>query len=86
MQLSARADALYGDNIRALDLRGEDDARFHGATVDVHGAGAALPGVAADVGAGQPQVLAQKLHQQRARIKRGADGFAVDGQGDGNVH
>ena len=32
--------------------------------VDVDGAGAALAGVAADVGAGQVQVLAQRLDQQ----------------------
>ena len=29
-------------------------------------AGAALGGVAADMGAGEPQILAQELHQQRA--------------------
>ena len=31
-------------------------------------AGAALRGVAADMGAGQAQIFAQELHQQRARI------------------
>ena len=36
--------------------------------VDMHDAGAALGGVAADMGAGQPQILAQELDQQRARL------------------
>ena len=54
--------------------------------VHVHGAGAALRGVAADVGAGQLQVLAQELHEQRARVDRPGDGLAVDGEGNGNVH
>ena len=40
--------------------------------VEMHDAGAALAGVAADVRAGEPQVLAQELHQQRARIDVGA--------------
>ena len=42
---------------------------------DVDDAAAALRGVAADMGTGQPQVLAQKLHQQRARIDVGGDGL-----------
>ena len=46
-------------------------------------AGAALRGVAADMGAGQPQILAQQLHQQRARIDVGGDGFAVHREGNG---
>ena len=45
----------------------------------MHDAGAALAGVAADVRAGEAQVLAQELHQQRARIDLGADALAVHG-------
>jgi hypothetical protein len=40
-------------------------------------AGAALRGVAADVGAREPQVLAQELDQERAGIDIGGDGVAV---------
>ena len=35
------------------------------------------------MGAGEPQVFAQQLHQQRARIDIGGDGFAVHRQGNG---
>ena len=52
---------------------------LHGPAVDMHDAGAALAGVAADVRAGQAQVLAQELHEQRARLDVGCDRFAVDG-------
>ena len=43
----------------------------------MHDAGAALRGVAADMGAGQAKVFAQKLHQQGSGIDIGGDGFAV---------
>jgi hypothetical protein len=60
---------------------------FTGVVVDVHGARAALRGVAADVRAGETQVVAQQLDQQRPRVDRGVDGLAVDGQRkrDGHV-
>src|SRR4029079_2536323 len=64
----------------------EDRARLDRAAVDVHRASAALRGVAADVRSGQLQLLAQELDEQRARIDRPADGLAVDGEGNGNVH
>ena len=49
----------------------------------MHDAGAALRGVAADMRAGEPQVLAQELHQQGARIDIAGDGFAVHRHGNG---
>ena len=70
-------------DVGALDLPGEDRAGLHRLAVDVHDAGAALRGVAADMGAGEPQVLAQELHQQGARIDVTGDGFAVHRQCDG---
>ena len=33
--------------------------------------------------AGEPQIFAQQLHQQRARIDIGGNGFAVHRQGNG---
>ena len=41
---------------------------LHGLAVDVDGAGAALAGVAADVGAGQVEVLAEDLDEQPSRL------------------
>ena len=43
---------------------------------------AALAGVAADMGAGQPQVLAQELDEQRAPLDLAADRFAVHRHGN----
>ena len=52
---------------------GQHRAGLGGPAVEMDDAGAALAGVAADVRAGQAQVLAQVLHEQRARIDVGAD-------------
>jgi len=57
-------------------------AGLHGLAVEMHDAGAALRGVAADVGTGQPQMLAEKLHQKGARIDIRGDGFAIHDQGN----
>jgi hypothetical protein len=43
----------------------------------MHDAGAALARVAADMGAGEAQGLAQELHQEGARFDVAADGFSV---------
>jgi hypothetical protein len=48
----------------------------------MHDAGAALRGIATDMGAGQAQVFAQKLHQQRPWIDVRVHGIAVHDQGD----
>ena len=57
---------------------GERRAGLDRLAVDVDDAGAALRGVAADMGAGEAQVFAQELDQQRARIDIGGNGLAVD--------
>ena len=59
--------------------RGQHGARLHRDAIDQHQAGAALRGVAADMGAGEAQVVAQELDQQRAVLDIGRDRLAVDG-------
>jgi hypothetical protein len=60
----------------------ERRARLDGLTVDQHDAGAAIRGVAAPVGAGQPDRLADVVHEQQARLDLVGDVLAVDRQGD----
>src|SRR6516162_5924055 len=50
---------LDGENIGAIELPGEHGARLHRLAVHVHHAGATLGGVAAHMGAGEPQMFAQ---------------------------
>src|SRR5664279_4398718 len=86
MQLAVLGEPFDRRDGAALHLRREHRARLDRAPVHVHGAGAALRGVATDVGAGQLQGLAQELDEQRARIDRPGDGLAVDGERNGDVH
>ena len=73
-------DALDGQHLGALALHGEDGAALDRLAVDVHDAGAALAGVAADMRAGQSQFLAQQLHEQGAALDLGRGLLAVHGQ------
>jgi hypothetical protein len=86
MQRAIRRDTFDGHDLRAIRLRSQDVARFYCASVEVHGAGAALTGITADVRAGEPLMLAQELHEQRAGIELGANRLAIDGHRDGNAH
>ena len=70
--------ALDGHDVGALGLHGDDRAALDGLAVHEHGAGAALRGVAADVRAGEPQVLADEGDEQRARLDFGRGRLAVD--------
>ncbi len=72
-------DAFDGDDRRALSLQREHVAGLDRRTVHVHGAGAALGGIAAHVGAGQAQVVADEVYQERSRLHLGRDRLAVHG-------
>ena len=61
-----RSDTLDGGDGRSSDLPEQHIARLHGIAVDVHGAGAALSGIATDVGAGEFKMFAQGLHVIKA--------------------
>ena len=63
--------ALDRGDLRAVGLHRQHGAGLDRLAVDMHDAGAALAGVAADMGAGQAQLLAQELDQQRARLDLG---------------
>ncbi len=44
-----------------------------------------MRGVAADMRAGEVQLLAQEMDQQRARLDKAALALAIDGEGDGDL-
>src|SRR5512134_4080518 len=62
--------ALDRHDARPVRLRREHGARFHRPAVNVHGAAAALAGIAADVRAGELELVAQEIHEQRAVLDR----------------
>src|SRR5437899_11440440 len=82
VQLSVLLQAFHRGDLRALGLDGEDRARLHRIAVEQHRAGAAVRGVAADVRAGQAQVLAEQVDEQQPRLDLHAVRSAVDGQLD----
>ena len=67
VQRAGRAQAFDRHDLVALVHDGERQARVDAPAVDQHRAGAALPVVAALLGAGQVQVLAQRVEQRCPR-------------------
>ena len=57
----------------------------HRLAVEQHGAGAAHAVLAADVGAGQAELVAQEVAEQEARLDLGGMRGAVDRDGDANA-
>ena len=81
MQLVAVREALDGEDLGAVGRRGEHRAGLHRDAVHVHDAGAALRRVAADMRAGQAEMVAQELHEQRAVLDLPRYGPPVHGDG-----
>ena len=76
-------EALDGAHLGAVAGKRVGDAGARDLAVDLHRAGAADAVLAAQVRAGQQQMLAQEVGQVGARLDRGGHGLAVDGEADG---
>ena len=74
--------ALDGENVCARGLDREHGAGFDRPAVDIDRAGAAMGGVAADMRAGEAEVLAQVVDEQRPRLDGGRHRLAVDRHAD----
>ena len=77
MQLLALGEALDRGDLGPFKPDGEQRAALHRLALDMHGAAATLRGVAADMCAGEAQILAQEIDKQCARIDVAADELAV---------
>ncbi len=82
VQFVAPGDTFDGGDVGACGLSGQHSAGFHRPAVDMHDAGAALAGIAADMGAGQVEMLAQQMDQQRSVFDVDRDRLAVHCQFD----
>ena len=82
MQVLRRAQAFDGGDLVALVHHRQRQAGIDAAPVDDHRAGAALAVVAALLGAGQVQVLAQRVEQRGARVEFQFAGLTVYFEGD----
>src|SRR5438093_4305625 len=86
MQLAVLGHALDGLHLRARALDGQERTGLLRLPVDVHGAGAALAGVAAHMGAGEPRQLPDVVDEEEAGLDVVGVLHAVDGHGDGCFH
>ena len=80
MSASRRRRALDRDELGAVDLRGEEEARAHGDPVEPHRACPADAVLAADVRAREPEAVANEIGQQQ-RLDVLEVVAAVDGDG-----
>ena len=72
IELAVLLEPLDGHDLAAVGLHGEDRAGLDRDAVEQDRAGAAVRRVAADVRAGQPQVLAQEMDEEEARLDLGS--------------
>ena len=82
VERAALLHALDGTDLRAVRLDGEHRARLRAGAVDVDRAGAAVARVAAGVGAGEAELVAEEMHEQEARLDVRLVNGAVDGDRD----
>ena len=82
MEPVAAGQALDRRDLGAVGLSGQHGAALHRLAVQLHGARAAVGGVAADVGAGQAELVAPADGTAQARLHVGRATLAVDGHLD----
>ena len=78
--------ALDGEDVAARDLAQRHQTGANLLAVEQHRAGAAIAGVAADLGADQPELLAEHVGEARERPRAHPDRALVDREGDGLRH
>src|SRR3984893_544571 len=76
--IGRRRQTLNGANFRAVDLRRECEAGAREPSVDLDGASAADAMLTADMGACEPERMAEEIGEQHARLRLGLDRTAVD--------
>src|SRR5262245_52073049 len=82
VELAVLLETLDRPDVASVGLHGQHRAGLHGNAVEEHRAGAAMRGVAADVGPREAEALAQQLDQEQARLHRGFPAGAVDVERD----
>src|SRR5919198_870865 len=79
-ELAARRETLDRRDLAVVGLDREQGARLHRAPVEVDRAGATEGRVAADLRPSEPEVVAEKVDEQRARLDLRLVPDAVDGE------
>ena len=77
------SEPLHGLHLRPVRLHREGEAGARAVAVEEDGARAAHPVLAADVGAGEAEVLAQEVGEEAPGLDLALEGRAVHGDADG---
>ena len=85
VEASLPGEALHGFHVAPCGLGHGHHAAAHLGAVEQHRAGAAVAGVAAYLGAGEPEIVAERVGEAPERRRRDRDRFPVDREGDGTV-
>src|SRR5690242_4421813 len=80
-ELAVASQALDRRNLGALGLHREQEARAHCLAIEQNGARAAYAVLAADVGAGEREILAEVIAEQLPRLDRAVIEDAIDRDG-----
>ena len=75
-------EAFHRADVGAVGLDGQDGARLGGHAVDQQGARAAVRGVAADMGAGEREFVADQVDEEQPGVDLARVRLAVHGDGD----
>src|SRR6185436_14476539 len=86
MQPAAGGEPFDRFDPASLRLDGEHEAGQQRLSVHEHGAGAALPQLAAVLRAGEPEVFAQHLEQRLVIVGEQLDRLVVDGERQADLH
>jgi hypothetical protein len=77
-QLAVRGETLDRRDPGAVRLHRQKHAALHGLAVEVHRARPAVTRVAADVRAGEPEIVPDEVHEEATRLDLHLDLLAVD--------
>jgi hypothetical protein len=83
VQFAIVTQAFDRSDLGALRLNGQDRAGFDGASIQMHGTGAALSGIATHVGSGEMQLITDQLDQKGPGINVDLNGTPIHGERNG---
>jgi hypothetical protein len=66
VQLAVLGQTFDGGDTASISLHSKNGARLDTHAIQMHGAGAALARITADVGACQPENISKEMHEQHA--------------------
>src|SRR5579859_256356 len=86
MKMAVLRQTLDGGHFMTVRLYRQDGTRLDRLSIHQHGTGAAVGGIAANMGAGQPEIIAEKVDQEQSGLDLSLMLPAIDDERDGYFH